>query len=349
MATIDVCMAAYNAGDFIVEAIESVLSQTFADFRLIIVDDGSADRSFEIASHYADRDDRVKAYRNDANRGVVFTRNRLLSLTEAPYVAIADADDVCRPERLQRQLEFLQRHPDIGVVASAVDFQGSIAGHPPSRSFYSEDSQIRFFLMFGPCIWNTTTMYRRELLVAAGGYREEFTSGASDYELWSRLATMTNFASMDEHFVLVNVHEASLTATRAKVDTNIFRTSATMLSRYLGIDVTAQQARDLHLLMVKGGLTAQPCSAALDLAERLLGVTKIRENNRTLRMLKSKLVEPIWTQAGYHSRSDRKLSVRLAAFAAPLDRWSAPTKFVKLFARLVAPTSLRRFVKKIHT
>lgn len=347
MAAIDVCMAAYNAEDFISEAIESVLSQTLTDFRLIIVDDGSADRSFEIASLYAGNDDRVIAYKNDANRGVVYTRNRLFSLTEAPYVAIADADDACRPQRLQRQLEFLQKHPDIGVVGSAVDFQGSIAGHPPSRCFYSEDSQIRFFLMFGPCIWNTTTMYRRELLVASGGYLEDFTSGASDYELWSRLATMTKFASMEDHFVLVNLHDASLTATRTQVDTNIFRTSATMLSRYLGIDVTVEKARDLHLLMVNGGLAKLPCSAALDIAERLVNTAQSRESGETIATLKAKLAGPMWTQAGYHAHTARRLALRLAMSAASLDQRSAPANMVKLMARLAAPAPLRRLARRM--
>jgi hypothetical protein len=152
---------------------------------------------------------------------------------------------------------------------------------------------------------------------------------------------------MEDHFVLVNLHHASLTATRTRVDTNIFRTSATMLSRYLGTDVSAQQARDLHFLMVNGGLTKQPCSAALELAERLVATAQSHESSETIGILKSKLAGPMWMQAGYHTHTARHLSLRLAMFAASLDRRSAPANMVKLMARLAAPAPLRRLARRM--
>lgn len=114
MAKISVIMPAYNAGNYIGHAIESVLAQTFTDFELLICDDGSTDNTLEVCRQYADP--RLVIYRNEANQGVLKTFNRLLGLAGGSYIALQDADDLSANTRLQRQIAILETQTDVGVV-----------------------------------------------------------------------------------------------------------------------------------------------------------------------------------------------------------------------------------------
>lgn len=106
---VTVIMPAYNAASYIAESIESVRSQTVSDWELLIIDDCSNDDSFKIAQSYADHDDRIKVMRNETNSGVALTRNRGIAMANGSFIAFLDSDDVWYPEKLNRQLECMER------------------------------------------------------------------------------------------------------------------------------------------------------------------------------------------------------------------------------------------------
>ena len=172
---------------FVGPALDSLLSQACADFELIVVDDGSTDETAAILHAYAKRDARIRFLRNETNRGLIFTRNRALQESRGRYVAIADADDLFHPQRFEKQLQFLRDHPACGVVGSGVEILNHDVRKTPELAIYTEDRDIRFFMRLLPVLWNTTTCYRRDLLLEAGGYREGFEAGAEDYDLRARL------------------------------------------------------------------------------------------------------------------------------------------------------------------
>src|SRR5262245_14197402 len=113
---ISVLMPIYNAGRFLPAAVESVLAQTFADFELIAIDDGSRDGSSEVLAQLAARDPRIRVFAQE-NRGIVATLNRALELARAPLVARMDADDLSRPDRFAKQIAFLRQHPEVAAVS----------------------------------------------------------------------------------------------------------------------------------------------------------------------------------------------------------------------------------------
>jgi glycosyltransferase involved in cell wall biosynthesis len=123
---ISVCMPVYNAERYVSEAIESVLSQTFKDFEFLILDDGSTDGSLAILKGHAERDPRIRLT-SRPNKGLAPTLNELMDQARGEFVARMDADDVSLPERLERQADYLRKHPDcviVGCHALVMDSDG---------------------------------------------------------------------------------------------------------------------------------------------------------------------------------------------------------------------------------
>ncbi len=115
---ISVVMSVYNGQSYLREAVESILNQTFTDFELILIDDGSTDATGEILDEYATRDARIILSRNQNNIGLTRSLNQGISMSRGKYIARMDADDVSRADRLSRQFEFLEKRPEVGVLGS---------------------------------------------------------------------------------------------------------------------------------------------------------------------------------------------------------------------------------------
>ena len=109
---VSVVMPVYNPGKYLVDAIDSILSQTFSNFEFIIVDDASTDGSWKIIKSFAKKDSRIIAFKNKINLGVSLTSNIAISQARGKYIARMDSDDVSTLDRLQKQVDFLKQHPD---------------------------------------------------------------------------------------------------------------------------------------------------------------------------------------------------------------------------------------------
>jgi len=144
-----VLMAAYNAERYVAEAIESVLSQTFQDWELVIVDDGSTDRTGEIAESYAAKDPRVRLYRSPANTGLGAARQRTLELARGRHAAVLDADDVVLPDWLAVRARLLTTHGDLAFVSGSrllIDGHGRRIGRTHEGA---PPEVLRWRLLFG--------------------------------------------------------------------------------------------------------------------------------------------------------------------------------------------------------
>lgn len=196
---VSVVMPAYEAARFLGEAIESVLAQSFHALELVIVDDCSTDRTWEIASEFARRDARVRPFRNERNLGIVRTRNRAFAEADArsDYFAIMDSDDVCLPTRLERQVAFLDAHLDHALVGGhtlVIDERSNEIGI--RRYPTTHDRVVAAMGRYNPIAQPTATL-RRSALDAVGRYDEGFPR-CQDYELWLRLAARFKIANLDE-------------------------------------------------------------------------------------------------------------------------------------------------------
>ena len=200
-------MTVWNGADFVSEAIESVLGQTFTDLELIVVNDGSTDSTENILEGYETRDDRVQIVTQE-RRGVVLSANRGCGLARGRYLARLDADDVALPERLAEQVAFLDSHPETAAVGGAVVFS-SFSGKPASTVQYpATDRAIRDALPYSCPLLHSAATMRRAAFDAVGGYR--LRPYAEDYDLWLRLATRFRLANLPAAVVRYRVHPGQI-------------------------------------------------------------------------------------------------------------------------------------------
>jgi glycosyltransferase involved in cell wall biosynthesis len=211
---VSVIMAVYNGERFVREAIDSILAQTFGDFELIIVDDGSADGTLQILASYGDP--RLRVLRNASNIGQARARNRALAIAQGELIAIQDADDVSLPERLGTQVSFLDAQPEVGVLGSswrAIDVDGNDLG---SIQVLAGSLEIGWRLLFTNCLCHSTVMYRRALISEIGAYPEDQEFRFSeDYHLWCRAAKVTKIFALPTP--LVKYRETPGSATGANI------------------------------------------------------------------------------------------------------------------------------------
>jgi glycosyltransferase involved in cell wall biosynthesis len=191
---VSVLLAVHNGAPWVSEAVESVLAQTLGEVELIVVDDGSTDATADLLASF--RADRVRV-EHQARAGLTRSLNRALALARAPLVARLDADDVALPERLGRQREFLDAHPDVGLVGGAareIDVDGRLVREvwPPTDDVGIRQALIRR----NPFVHSSVTM-RRDLVGQVGGYDERWPV-AQDYDLWMRLSRVTRLANLAE-------------------------------------------------------------------------------------------------------------------------------------------------------
>lgn len=207
MKKLSVFMPCYNAEKYLGQAIESILSQTYSQFELVILDDGSTDNSRQIVEGYAKRDSRIKLFLNEENKGLVYTRNRGIALCESEYVALMDADDLAPSNRLQSELLFLENNPDIGAVGGRyqlIDENNSIINTKYPAVFTK--SEIRAAMFFRNVIANGSVMYRTSVVKEyALTYQENFKA-MEDYRFWCDFLQYSDIVNLDEVLQLYRVH-----------------------------------------------------------------------------------------------------------------------------------------------
>lgn len=212
MPKISVVMPTYNSIRFIRESIESILNQTFVDFELIIIDDGSTDGSSEVIAKYKKQDERIYVYTNSKNQGIVASLNRGLACARGRYIARMDADDICHPIRFQKQIEFLNEHPSVGILGCAVQYINSAGTILGVNSYPLEDTEIRWTCLFSNPFAHPTVMMRNCILTKNSLLYDPLKQNVEDYDLWVRLLDKTKGANLKEALLQYRVHPSSITS-----------------------------------------------------------------------------------------------------------------------------------------
>jgi glycosyltransferase involved in cell wall biosynthesis len=212
---VTVLLAVHDGEPYVRQALESVLNQTFADFELLVVDDASTDRSVQIVESLAD--DRLRLLRNERNVGQVPSLNRGLLEARGEYVARMDADDVCHPSRLERQVAVLDAEPRVGLVGSwllLIDERGRRVGglREPLDDFAG---YVYATLIMRVYVAHSAAMYRREAVLELGGY-DESTGPSEDKDLWRRLLLdRWDARNVRAPLVSYRLHDKQLSQTRS--------------------------------------------------------------------------------------------------------------------------------------
>lgn len=211
---VTVCMPACNAEAYLREAIDSVLAQTHEQLELVVVDDASEDRTAHILREYAKSDRRVRVLTNEKRGGRYQTRNRALfeSSPNARYVAVMDADDVCEPLRLQKQVAYLEEHPDIAVVGSHISLIDESSKLIGARRYPTDPHEIAFRRFVANPFAHPTVMMRAAVLRQMGGY-DGSRNVIGDYELFLRMLDKHRGANLDEYLVKYRVSPGQSKAT----------------------------------------------------------------------------------------------------------------------------------------
>ncbi len=251
MPKVSIVFPVYNGEKFLREAVESILSQTFTDFEFIIIDDGSTDDTSSILSDYQRQDNRICVYREE-HQGLIASLNKGCGLAQGKYIARMDADDVSLPERLARQVAYLESHPEIGVLGCGVQVIAGDGKRTGRFQFPTEHGVLRFRL----CFYNALTfahpavVMRRELFERVGGYNPDMVH-SEDYELWRRLCGLTRLSNLKEVLFCLRKHETNITRIPRHIELQIkngIRINQQMVSEVLGEEIPIELVQLLYTL-----------------------------------------------------------------------------------------------------
>jgi glycosyltransferase involved in cell wall biosynthesis len=208
MVMVSVIIPAFNYGRYLGSALESILAQTYEDFEIIIVDDGSTDNTLEVVRGFTDP--RIK-YIYQENKGLPGARNTGIKAAQGKYIAFLDADDLWHPCKLEKQVSFLERNDNVGVVytgASYVNTEGELLPfrwdpEPKSDSFYEA-------LLFQNPIHVSSATVRADCLAQIGLFDESFMA-VEDLDLWRRIAARYSFYQISENLTIARHHPENMT------------------------------------------------------------------------------------------------------------------------------------------
>lgn len=208
-AEVTVLMAVHKVHDYLGEAIESILQQTYKDFVFLIVDDGSTDETAHILEKYQKQDARIRVHRCQDNQGLGYALCEGVKLADSEFIARMDDDDIALPNRLEKQLSYLKSHPDIDILGTSVTeikLSGEVSRQ---RNVPTEPEDIARLIWACP-ILHPTVMFRRSKILEIGNYNPKLRR-RQDYDLWFRaVAAGLRFANLNTPLVQYRFSEATL-------------------------------------------------------------------------------------------------------------------------------------------
>lgn len=229
MPVVSVILPVYNAEKFILESVNSILSQTFSDFELIIVNDGSTDNSQSVLEKISDP--RVILI-NQENAGLAASLNRGLSIAKGEYIARQDNDDISFSQRLEKQVNFLKsnKHIDlVGTWAEIISEKGQATGrfhkHP------SDPVGLKFHLLFNNPFVHSSVMFRGDVIAKTGNYSTD-PSIFEDYNLWSRMARITGISNLPEVLLKYREVHSGMSKSATDYDARVKKQSMENISFY---------------------------------------------------------------------------------------------------------------------
>ncbi len=209
-------MPTYNGAKYIESAIDSILRQTFTDFELLIIDDGSTDETSSVVSKLAAIDERIQ-YRSRENRGIVASRNEIIEMARGEFISVLDHDDIAPPRRLEMAVEYLRHNTDYSVVGGdmeIVDSDGdTLVIWKMLRAHHEIDNAL---LKGGLVIGHPAATMRRVDVIAVGGYRKSYET-AEDLDLFLRLAERGLLTNLPEIMVKYRIHHHNTGSSQAGV------------------------------------------------------------------------------------------------------------------------------------
>ena len=252
---IAVVLPVYNGEKYLAAAMRSVLAQTFRDFEIVVVDDGSTDRTAEILAGFSDA--RLRLIRQSQNLGLVAALNTGIRESQSEFIARMDADDICHPRRFEKQVAYLETHPDVSVCGT---WYRTFGARRRSVRVPVEPEHIRARLFFGWAMGHPTIMMRRSFLEQHGlVYNDEFRH-VEDLDFLSRAAELTRLANLPEFLLLNRAHDCQVSVV---YEQDQLETEGRLAMR--------------HLRLLLPGVTSEEAAFHRDLAKGLLPPSRLAQ------------------------------------------------------------------------
>jgi len=311
---ITVFMAAYNAAAYIKEAIESVITQTFEDYELLIVDDGSVDNTFEIISSF--NDPRIRVIRNGKNMGLTSTRNVALNEAKGTYLAILDSDDIAMKNRLQLQYDFFSENPQFALCGSQAFIIDNSGNQKDEKLVVPTDpDKLKITMLFSNSYVNSSVMMKTAVLRELGGYKDY--APAEDYELFTRIAEKYPIKNLPEFLVKYRQHEHNISTVQSAIGAEKVRQIKKNQLLAIGLEPDSTSiATMMSLLMWQYEKTT--------FADYLNLFTNLKAANRRLKKYRPDLFERLlfdrWFEVIYQKKA--KMNALSLLFNKNLFNWS---------------------------
>jgi len=327
---VSVIMSVYNNEQFVAEAMNSILNQSFSDFEFIVVNDCSTDNSEAVI--HAFNDERIRLTVNETNIGLTKSLNKAIRLAEGKYIARMDADDISFPERIGKQVAFLEANPSITICGCQVTVVHA-PDEPGAFPFTHEHIKVRA-LEANPFA-HPTVMWRREDFIRHDLFYNEAVKYAQDYELWSRALMLVQSANLRDHLFTYRQHSGQIGKSKTvEQDASALMTKLGFLKR-LGIDATEQE-KELHLAIVGSGLKKHRSVADLKLVEAWF--CRILAANEKMQVFNQAELINLWAAKIFKKG--------LYSYSLPVWRWSL-SSVARRSNRITIKDKLAFFVKSL--
>lgn len=274
---VTVLMSVYNGERYLKDAIDSILSQSYADFEFLIINDGSTDSSEKIILSYSDK--RIRLVNNEKNIGLVNSLNKGLELSSGEYIVRMDCDDISLMNRLSVQVKFMDKHQSVGASGSYYNLM--LNGKKAIADFPLKSDEIKCFMMFNSPIAHPSVIIRKSVISKNNlKYRSEYIH-AEDYDLWSQLSEVSDLANVSAVLLNYRVHSNQITSNE-KLVSQKYESLTGIRTRHLKMINIVPSAEEMNLHhLISDGRKASSTQELLDseiwLKKMLL---QVRNNNK---------------------------------------------------------------------
>ncbi len=206
---ISVVMSVYNVENYLSEAIESILNQTYKNFEFIIINDGSTDKSLKIIKNYQKEDNRIVIISRE-NKGLPYSLNEGIRKAKGKYIVRMDADDISLPTRLEKQVKFMENNPDIGISGSdIIEFGENV--ETSIRKLLKKNEGIKSELLFSSTFAHPSVIMNKKMIFKYNLFYDGNFLHAQDFELWTRMAKVTKMANISKPLLKYRIVKNSIT------------------------------------------------------------------------------------------------------------------------------------------
>lgn len=234
---VSVVMPTYNSERFLKESIESILNQIYRDFEFIIVADSSVDGTDSILDSYQQKDDRIKIYHHE-RIGLIGSLNKGCRLAKGKYIARMDADDISLPNRLEKQVSYMETHPAIGILGTGLRYIDENGRRGKSIINPTNPKMIGLYLYFENCIAHPSVMMRREVIEPLDFYNSAALH-AEDYDLWARSSRITQISNLPEILLYYRIWTGSICQRNASMQNQaVIEIRQSLISRLLSPEIS---------------------------------------------------------------------------------------------------------------